>query len=114
MKRPLMMVSILAMALASGAVFAGGSAAAGKDKSQTCAGCHGPTGDSATAQFPKLAGQYDDYIVQALSEYKSGARNNPIMKGFAAGLSKQDMEDLAAYFASQKPGVVPPRFSDLM
>jgi cytochrome c553 len=51
--------------------------------------------------------------VRALSEYKSGARKNPIMKGFAAGLSTQDMEDLAAYFSSQAPGVVSPHFANL-
>jgi cytochrome c553 len=113
MKRLFTMVSILAMALASGAVFAAGNAAAGKEKSQTCAGCHSATGDSTNPQFPKLAGQHDDYIVRALSEYKSGARKNPIMKGFAAGLSTQDMEDLAAYFSSQAPGVVSPHFANL-
>jgi cytochrome c553 len=108
MKRALTTISILAMALASGTVMAGGNAAAGKEKSTVCASCHGPTGDSTNPQFPKLAGQYEDYIVRALSEYKSGARKNPIMKGFAAGLSEQDMENLAAYFSSQKPGVIPP------
>ena len=49
-----------------------------------------------------LAGQYYDYLVKALSDYKSGKRTNPIMKGFAAQLSKQDMEDLAAWFSSQE------------
>ena len=52
--------------------------------------------------FPRLAGQYPDYLVQALSEYKSGERKNPIMSGFAATLSQRDMADIAAYFSSQK------------
>src|SRR5258706_222694 len=51
---------------------------------------------------PVLAGQYYDYLVQALSDYKSGKRSNPIMKGFAAQLSRQDIEDLAAWFTSQR------------
>jgi cytochrome c553 len=114
MKRLFTTISILAMALASTATMAAGNAAAGKEKSKTCAACHGATGDSTNAQFPKLAGQYEDYIARALSEYKSGARKNPIMKGFASGLSEQDMEDLGAYFASQKPGVVAPHISSLM
>jgi len=114
MKRLFTMISILAMALASTAVMAAGNAAAGKEKSKTCAACHGATGESTNAQFPKLAGQYEDYVVRALTEYKSGARKNPIMKGFAGSLSEQDMEDLGAYFASQKPGVIAPRLSDLM
>ena len=46
--------------------------------------------------------QHYDYLVKALGDYKSGKRSNPIMKGFAAQLSKRDMEDLAAWFASQK------------
>ena len=51
---------------------------------------------------PVLAGQYYDYLVRALGDYKNGRRNNPIMKGFAGQLSKQDIEDVAAWFASQK------------
>ena len=51
---------------------------------------------------PILAGQYYDYLVRALTDYRIGRRTNPIMKGFAAQLSKQDIEDLAAWFSSQK------------
>ena len=114
MKRVLTVVTILAAALASNVALAEGSIAAGKEKSKTCAACHGATGDSTNPMFPKLAGQYSDYIVQALKEYKSGARTNPIMKGMVGTLSEQDMEDLAAYFSSQKPGVVAPRAPDFM
>ena len=88
-------------------VFAGGTSyaadpEAGKEKSRTCAACHGPDGNSATGDFPRLAGQHDDYLVKALKDYKSGKRKNAIMKGFASQLSKKDMEDLAAWFSSQK------------
>ena len=84
----------------TGAAFADGDAAAGKDKAQTCAACHGANGISTSDQFPILAGQYKDYIIQALHEYKNGGRNNPIMKGMAAGLTEDDIQNLAEYFSS--------------
>ena len=67
-----------------------------------CEACHGPDGNSPTGDFPKLAGQNEDYLVATLAQYKSGKRKNPIMAGMAAPLSKQDVADLAAYFASQQ------------
>lgn len=82
-------------------VLAGGDEDKGKELSQTCASCHGVDGNSTIPTNPILAGQYESYIIRALSDYKSGARSNPVMAGFAAGLSMQDMKDLAAYFASQ-------------
>src|SRR2546421_9084329 len=85
-------------AQASGDAEAGGAKAA-----QVCAACHGPDGNRPSApDQPVLAGQYADYLAKALHDYKTGRRNNPIMKGFAAQLSRQDMEDLAAWFSSQK------------
>lgn len=94
---------ILALALA-GAAQAKGNAENGKTKAaQVCAACHGPDGNKPSApDQPILAGQHYDYLVRALTDYKIGRRNNPIMKGFAAQLSKQDIEDLAAWFANQK------------
>ena len=79
-------------------------AARGQQKAQqVCAACHGPDGNKPSApDQPVLAGQYYDYLVRALSDYKNGRRTNPIMKGFAGQLSKQDIEDLAAWFSSQK------------
>jgi len=79
-----------------------GDPAAGQRKSQTCVACHGPDGNSAAPDFPKIAGQHEDYLVKALKDYKSGARKNPIMAPMAANLSVRDIEDLAAYYASQK------------
>jgi len=76
-------------------------ASAGKQKSQTCAACHGPDGNSSNPDWPKLAGQSSEYLVKQLSDFKSGARKNPQMTAMAANLSMQDMEDLAAYFSSQ-------------
>ena len=67
-----------------------------------CAACHGAQGDKPAApENPILAGQYADYIVKALSDYKSGKRANPVMKAFAEPLKKKDIEDLAAWFSSQ-------------
>lgn len=76
--------------------------AAGKEKSKTCAACHGPDGNSASADFPRLAGQHYDYLLRSLKDYKSGERKNAIMNGLAGSLSERDMQDLAAYYASQQ------------
>jgi cytochrome c553 len=86
------------------AVEARGNADNGKAKAaQVCAACHGPEGNKPSApDQPILAGQHYDYLVRSLTDYKIGRRNNPIMKGFAAQLSRQDIEDLAAWFSSQK------------
>jgi cytochrome c553 len=86
------------------AVQARGNSDAGKSKAaQVCAACHGPDGNKPSApDQPILAGQHYDYLVRALTDYKIGRRNNPIMKGFASQLSKDDIEDLAAWFSSQK------------
>lgn len=74
----------------------------GKEKATTiCAACHGPDGLTVIdPSYPKLAGQYPDYLARALTEYKSGTRKNPIMAGLASTLSKKDIEDVAAYYAS--------------
>ena len=80
-----------------------GDAASGQKKSQACAVCHGPDGNSPTGpDFPRLAGQHQDYLFKALKDYKSGARKNPIMAGQVAALKPQDMADLAAFYSSQK------------
>ena len=96
----------MAMAgLISGAAFAA-NIEAGKEKAKVCAACHGADGNSAAADFPKLAGQHADYIVKSLQGYKSGTRKNPVMAPMGANLSQRDMEDLAAYFSHQQ-GLVP-------
>ena len=79
-----------------------GNAAAGKEKAAVCVACHGLDGKSVDPTYPNLAGQYEDYLQKALADYRAGRRQNAIMAGFAAPLSKTDREDLAAWFASQK------------
>lgn len=79
-----------------------GDVDAGKAKSVICQACHGADGNGiGDPQYPLLAGQFPDYLAKALRDYKSGERDNAIMKGFASTLSDQDMLDLAAYFAGQ-------------
>jgi cytochrome c553 len=79
-----------------------GDAAAGEQKSATCAACHGADGNSQAPTFPKLAGQHADYLVHSLRQYRSGERQNAIMMPQAANLSDKDIDDLAAFYASQQ------------
>ena len=102
--------------VAAGAAFAVGNVAAadveaGKKKVQeVCAACHGQDGAGPVLpEYPKLAGQYPDYLTKTLRDYKSGARKNPIMAGFAQGLTDKDIADVAAYFAAQ-PNVLSSRY----
>jgi cytochrome c553 len=82
-----------------------GDAEAGKEKVASCSACHGKGGDSSDPNFPRLAGQYESYLVKALNDYKSGARNNPMMNGIAAGLNAEDILDISAFYASQEKGL---------
>ena len=80
-----------------------GNAAAGETKAATCKSCHGESGlKPILPEYPIIGGQHQDYLAAALSQYKTGKRKNASMNGFAAALSPQDIQDLAAYFASQK------------
>ena len=80
-----------------------GDATAGQAKAAVCGACHGMDGNSSDPQYPKLAGQSEQYIARQLANFKSGKRQNPIMMGMATPLSPQDMQDLGAYFGSQTP-----------
>jgi cytochrome c553 len=82
----------------------GADSAAGQAKAkEICQACHGLDGNSPTPDYPKLAGQYPDYLAKALRDYKSGARKNPIMAGMAGALTANDIDNLAAYYSSQPP-----------
>ena len=83
-----------------------GDVAAGKEKSAVCAACHGADGNSAIPVNPSLAGQNYSYLVQVLKDYRSGARKNPIMNGQAAGLSDEDIQNLAKYYSTQSGKLV--------
>lgn len=92
---------------ASFSVWAQGNIEAGKAKSLTCAACHTATGNSLITQYPKIAGQHEMYLKKQLKDLKLGAttggkkgRYDPVMSPMAMPLSLQDMDDLAAYYAS--------------
>jgi cytochrome c553 len=84
---------------------AGGDPAAGQRKNAMCIGCHGIPGYKTAFpdvySVPKLGGQQAAYIVKALQAYKTGDRPHPSMRAIAAGLSNQDMADLAAYYGAE-------------
>ncbi len=81
---------------------------AGREKSQICAACHGVDGNSQIKMYPILAGQHKNYLIHALNEYRSGIRNNVIMKGFAQNLTDEDINDLSHYFSMQEGLDIPP------
>lgn len=91
--------------MAAGAVHAAGDPETGARKAKTCMGCHGIPGyRNAYPSYlvPKVGGQHPEYIISALKDYRSGARQHQTMQAQAAVLSDQDMEDIAAFFAKAK------------
>lgn len=118
MQRALTIAFLVALAFASATAWASGDIEAGRQKSAVCAACHGANGNAtADGQYPRLAGQYADYLAQALHEYQNGTREHPalgmrrgnaIMQGMAAPLTDRDIDNLAAYYAS-----LPGQLSDL-
>jgi cytochrome c553 len=82
-----------------------GNPQAGKGKAAGCIGCHGEDGNSSDQNFPRLAGQYQSYLIKALQDYQTGARNNPMMIGMVKDLSDEDIENVAAYYATQSKGL---------
>jgi cytochrome c553 len=97
------LVLAAAVALMPLGVQAAGDAQAGKEKSATCAACHGADGTAKIESYPHLAGQNEQYLINALKAYKNKQRQGgqaAIMQGMAANLSDQDIQDLAAYYSS--------------
>ena len=101
-------VSMKSLFAAAALVFAASTAQAAPDldegrkkAEQVCAACHGLDGNSEVVTYPRIGGQHADYIVQALEDYRSGARRNAIMAGFAATLSDADRRNLAAWYSNQ-------------
>ncbi len=98
-----LVIALAAYALAGQASALGvkGNAAAGKQKAVVCAACHGADGNKTLDNtYPKLAGQYPDYLLKALRDYKSGKRANAVMAGQVQALSEADMANLAVYYGS--------------
>ena len=82
---------------------AGGDAAAGKAKAMICAACHGPDGNSVNPIWPKLAGQHEAYLAKQIRAFKSGERVDPTMAPMMQLVKEEDIDDIAAFYASQKP-----------
>ena len=94
----LLLISMLAVAPAGAQ-----DVDAGRKKAEVCVACHGVNGNSTVPQFPILAGQTARYVYLQLKDFKEGRRSEPQMEPFVKDLSRQDMLDLAAFFAAQKP-----------
>ena len=95
----------LVLLIAGPPAFAGGDPVAGEKVAGRCQACHGSDGNSPSPLFPHLAGQYEDYLLKTLEDYRSGAREDPVMQGFAWQLSEEEMADVAAFYARQKSGL---------
>ena len=117
-------LALAAMLSATGAVaaelpFKGDASKAQPIVNQVCAACHATDGNSQIAQNPKLAGQIPEYLFKQLSNFKAtpgkkAERQNPVMAGMVANLSPDDMRNLAAYFAEQKPKLGAAKSKDLV
>ena len=81
-------------------VDAGGSQDAEFEKAATCVACHGQNGISVSPMWPTLAGQHEDYLEQALNQYRDGTRTEPVMAQLAMNLSDSDVAVLARYYAN--------------
>lgn len=112
MMRTIQTLSVLAAAAALASLPAqAADVEAGKKKAQeVCAACHGVDGGTPTVpDYPKLAGQYPDYLAKALRDYKSGQRKHPVMGAMAQGLTAADIENVSEYFYRQ-PGNLATRY----
>jgi cytochrome c553 len=103
MKKKLQVLSIsLALASATSILHAEGNINAGKQKAESCASCHGDSGNSMVATFPKLAQQHSSYLERQLHAFKDGSRSDPMMSAMALALTDNDIADISAYYAAQK------------
>ena len=111
MKSPIALLLAASLALPVAAAESGEAAkpdlAKGQNLStQVCGACHTADGSRGSPANPIIAGQHSEYLAKQLGEFKSGKRNNPVMKGFASTLSDSDMRDVSAFYAGKqaKPG----------
>ena len=99
MHKILTLVALVALSINVQTAMAG-DAAAGKSRAAACAACHGAAGISANGMWPNLAGQKEIYLISQLKAFRDGQRKNPMMAPMAAGLSDDDIANLAAYYSS--------------
>lgn len=114
MKKSFITVLVLACLAGAGSVQAAGDVAAGKARSAACMACHGPGGNSLNPMWPKLAGQHPNYIKRQLKAFKAGVRKDPVMAPMALPLDEKAMDDLGAYFVTEKrtAGVANPKMAE--
>jgi len=101
MKKIILTGTMVVAGLISSNVMAA-DAAAGKTKAAVCAACHGADGHSLSPLWPNLAGQKEAYLVKQIKAFRDGVRKDPTMSPMAAGLTDDDVDNLAAYFSSLK------------
>ena len=102
MNRTLLTIVLIGSLGAVGTARAAGDVQAGKAKATTlCVGCHGVNGEGV-APNPPLKGKTEDQVAQALKDYKTGKRDNAVMKGIVIPLNDQDVANLASFYATQK------------
>ena len=82
-----------------------GDAELGKAKAVDCTACHNTDGNSTNPIWPKLAGQHEEYTARQLSLFKNGQREGAVMASMAANLNENDIQNLATYYANQKPSI---------
>ncbi len=102
MKKALIVTTLTLCGLAFSPVQAGDAdAGASTFNSRGCVGCHGAAGKKPIANYPVIGGKPADFIAAELNKFRSGERDNPVMRPMAAGLSDADVDNLAAYLAAQ-------------
>jgi cytochrome c553 len=101
-KATLVLVGLAIASTTINPALAKGDAAAGKAKAAICGACHGMTGTSPNDLWPNLAGQKQGYLAKQIKAFRDGDRKEAMMSPMAAGLSDDDIDNLAAYFSSQK------------
>jgi cytochrome c553 len=109
-----LIATIVAFVAITSAHAAGDPAKAQGIVNQVCAACHGIDGNSPLSANPSLAGQHPEYLLKQLTEFKSGARSNPVMTSMMANLSPDDMRNLAAYYSVQAPKQMGAKDKDLV
>ena len=100
MKNLMGLLAVASIALINTAQ-AEGDIETGRELSTQCSACHGTGGMSNSEQWPNIAGQKESYLIKQLENYKSGARKDTTMEAIVGPLNDQNMQDLAAYFASK-------------
>ena len=105
--RVVVISAVLAVAIAPSSIWAG-DPVAGESKAALCLTCHGKGDTVQGAGTPIISGQCEEYLIQAMKSYRSGVRNNPVMNGFAASLSDEDIRDLSAFYADMESQLFTP------